>query len=101
LTKTFNPLLGTHLRDILSGMYLIRTSTTRDAVINIRGFSIEAELATHTAATSRRIRDIPIEYRSRIGKAKLHERHGVQISKDMVLLAWRYNPTFLIFATVS
>ncbi len=98
LNKVFNILFGTRLRDVLSGMYLLKTAALRDAMFEMRGFSIESEIAAHIASTTGKITEIPINYRKRIGKKKLNIAHGLQIGIDMVRLAWRYNPAFFIFA---
>lgn len=98
LTKMFNVLFGTKLRDVCSGMYLIRTSVASRAWFETKGFSIEVELAAHVASTTRRIAEVDIKYRPRIGKPKLGARHGFLIALDAVRLALRYNPAFFIFA---
>lgn len=98
LTKLFNILFGTRLRDVLSGMYIIRTGALRDALFESRGFGIESEIAAHIASTSRRIGEVIIEYRRRLGRKKLGVLHGFQIAWDMVRLSWSYNPTFILFS---
>lgn len=100
LTGLFNLLFGTRLRDVLSGMYVVRRSALRDAMFSSRGFGIEAEIASHIASTSGRIGEVEIEYRKRLGKKKLSVRHGVDIALEMLRMAWYYNPAFLFF-TVS
>ncbi len=101
LTKTFNIIFGTSLRDVLSGMYIVRSDVLREVNFEMRGFSVEAEIAAHVASTSGRIGEVPIEYRRRLGKKKLKVYHGFKIFVDIIRLAWRYNPTFLIFAIGS
>lgn len=101
LTKTFNVLFNTNLRDLCSGMYLIKTSEARQILYETKGFSIEAELAAHTASSARKIADHPIKYRERIGKSKLSRIHGLHIFRDLFLLAWYYHPAFFIFASSS
>jgi len=66
-----------------------------------KGFSVKVEIAAHVASTSRRIGEVPIEYRPRIGEPKLGKRHGFWIMLDAVRLALRYNPVFLLFAAAS
>ena len=97
LIKTFNLLFGTKLKDVLSGMYIIRKTALSDAFFETKGFSVEAELAAHIASTTGRIGEVPIEYRRRIGESKLSILDGVKIGLNMVFLAWRYNPVFFIF----
>jgi len=99
LTKLFNLLFGTNLSDVLSGMYIVRRDRLVDALFETKGFSIESEIAAHIASTTMRITEVPIEYRRRLGKKKLKVIHGIAIAKDIVRLAWRYNPVFTIFIT--
>ncbi len=101
LTRLFNTLFGTRLRDVLSGMYIVRTDKLREVLFEMPHFSVESEIAAHIASTSGRIVEVPIEYRRRIGEKKLRIRHGIAIARDMVRLAWRYNPAFIIFALGS
>ena len=97
LTLLFNLLFGVRLRDVLSGMYIVRTERLRDMAWETKGFSVESEIAAHIASTTGKISEHPIQYRQRIGKKKLGVLHGIQIAKDMIRLAWRYNPAFFIF----
>ena len=101
LTFAFNMLFGTSLHDVLSGMYIVRLDATRDMIFEMSGFSVESEIAAHIASTSGKITEIPISYRKRLGKKKLKVLHGFKIAKDMMRLAWRYNPTFFIFFSGS
>jgi len=96
LTRWFNLLFGTDLSDVLSGMYAVRRGAVADMEFSSRGFSIESEIAAHIASTGGTICEVPIKYRRRVGEKKLSVRHGLQIARDMVLLALRYNPAFLI-----
>jgi len=96
ITKAFNLLFGTSLSDVCSGMYLVRTDVLRRLDFECRGFSVEVEVAATVASSSRRIGEIPISYRRRIGRPKLGKRHGITILLDAIRLAVRYNPTFLI-----
>jgi dolichol-phosphate mannosyltransferase len=97
LTKAFNLIFGTNLHDVLSGMYLIRVDSLRDAMMEMGGFSVEAEIVAHMVSTGKLVTEIPIEYRRRLGRKKLGVRHGFSILWDMVRLATRYNPIFLLF----
>jgi len=96
LTNVFNFLFGTKLRDVLSGMYLIRVDSVSDLLFEMKGFSIESEIVAHIASTGRKICEVPIEYRKRLGKKKLGVRHGFRIALDMLRLAYRYNPVSLL-----
>ena len=97
LTKFFNLLFGTGLKDVLSGMYLVRVDAIRDVAWETKGFSIESEIVAHVASQSGKVGEVPIEYRKRIGEKKLGVKHGFSIAKDIVRLAWHYNPTFFVF----
>ncbi len=97
ITKVFNILFGTNLRDVCSGMYLVNTRILREAPIESRGFSVEVDIAAKVASLTGRITEVPISYRKRIGEKKLRIIHGLYIVKDLVRLAWRYNPASLIF----
>ena len=97
LTKVFNILFGANLHDVLSGMYLIRVESLRDAVMEMGGFGVEAEIAAHMVSTGKLVTEVPIEYRRRLGRKKLGVRHGFSIFGDMIRLAARYNPMFLLF----
>jgi len=98
LTLLFNLLFGAKLSDVLSGMYIVRKDRLSSALFETKGFSIESEIAAHIASSTMKIAETPIEYRKRIGRKKLGIKHGFLIAKDMIRLAWRYNPTFTIFA---
>ncbi|RLG79959.1 MAG: glycosyl transferase [Thermoprotei archaeon] len=98
LTKSFNLLFGTRMSDVLSGMYIARTERLREVVFEMPHFSVESEIAAHIATTTGRIAEIPIHYRRRLGEKKLRILHGLTIARDMIRLAWRYNPAFFIFA---
>ena len=97
LTKFFNLLFGTKLTDVLSGMYIIRTRRLREVPFEMPHFSIESEIVAHIASSTGKVAETPIHYRKRLGEKKLNIWHGVAIARDMVRLAWRYNPAFFIF----
>jgi len=96
LTKVFNILFATHLSDVLTGMYAVRTDILREMLFESRGFGIEAEIVAHVASTGGSIAEVPIEYRRRVGEKKLRVRHGFSILASMVRLSLRYNPLFFI-----
>ncbi len=97
LTRFFNALFGARLRDVLSGMYLVRLDVLRGAVFEMSGFSLESELAAHVVSVGGTIGEVNIEYRPRLGKKKLRPWHGLKIALDMLRLSWRYNPTMVMF----
>ncbi len=96
ITRIFNLFFGTKLRDVLSGMYLVKLDLVKNLPIESKGFSIEVDVAAKVASITGKITEVPIHYRKRIGKKKLKMIHGALIVKDIVKLAWRYNPAFII-----
>jgi len=101
ITKVFNLLFGTELRDVCSGMWITRTEVLREMLPETRGFSIEVEVAANIASLAGSIKEVPIRYRRRIGRPKLKRIHGFGILKDVLRLSWAYNPVFFIFAISS
>jgi dolichol-phosphate hexosyltransferase len=101
INSLFNTLFGTRLTDVLSGMYLVRTRVLRHNWMESEGFSLEVEIASAVASTSRKLREVEGNYRNRVGKAKLKRRHGLSILADAIKLTWRYNPALFIFAIFS
>ena len=101
ITKVFNMLFGISLKDVLSGMYLMKTEIAREIKYESEGFSLEVEVVSHVASMSGRIKEVDITYRERIGKQKLSKKHGFKILFDAMILAWKYNPAFFIFGVGS
>lgn len=97
LTKFFNILFETGLRDVLSGMYIVKTEILKELMFETKSFGIESEILAHVVGTSRKVAEIFIEYRQRLGKKKLRVKHGFEIFKEIIRLTWRYNPTLLLF----
>ncbi len=102
ITKAFNLLMGTHLSDICSGMYLLKTDVARNLELGSKNFATEVEIAAQTV-TDGVVIEVPIGYRHRMGKAKLSWRNGFQILSAVVNLARKYNPVLLfsVFAVLS
>ncbi len=96
ITRIFNLFFGAKLRDVLSGMYLVKLNLVQNLPIESKGFSIEVDIAAKVASITGKIAEVPIHYRERIGKKKLKMIHGALIVKDIIKLAWRYNPAFII-----
>jgi dolichol-phosphate mannosyltransferase len=97
ITKSFNLLMGTHLSDICSGMYLLRTDVARNLELGSKNFSTEVEIAAQTTAEYT-VTEVPIGYRRRIGKPKLSWRSGFAILSAVIGLARKYNPLLLFSA---
>ncbi|TLY06252.1 MAG: glycosyltransferase [Thaumarchaeota archaeon] len=88
ITKVFNLLMNTNR----SGMYILRTDTSRDIHLSTTGFDVEAEIAAQIASSGS-ITEVPINYRPRLGKQKLSTwKHGFKIIRSIVNLARSYNP---------
>ncbi|MGD6932926.1 MAG: glycosyltransferase family 2 protein [Candidatus Bathyarchaeia archaeon] len=102
ITNAFNLLMGTHLSDICSGMYLLKTDVARNLELGSKNFATEVEIAAQTV-TEGVVIEVPIGYRHRMGKAKLSWRNGFQILSAVVNLARKYNPVLLfsVFAVLS
>jgi glycosyltransferase involved in cell wall biosynthesis len=99
ITTSFNLLMGTHLSDICSGMYLLKTEAAKNIEFGSKNFATEVEIAAQTAA-EHEVTEVPIGYRKRIGKGKLSWRNGFGILSSVIGLARRYNP-ILLFSAVS
>jgi dolichol-phosphate mannosyltransferase len=99
ITKSFNLLMGTHLSDICSGMYLLKTDVAKNLELGSKNFSTEVEIAAQTAA-EHQVTEVPIGYRKRVGKGKLSWRNGFGILSSVFKLARKYNPV-LLFSAVS
>ena len=103
LTALFNLIFGSGLKDVCSGMYIIRTDFLREVEFSSKGFGVEVEIAATVVSRGGNIREVPIEYRERIGESKLDNkrfsavRNGLNIGIEMLKVALRYNPMFLIF----
>src|SRR5208282_32309 len=97
----FNALLGTNFSDVCTGMYLLRRSAARHLVLQTTGFSVEAEVLAQMSLLGTAT-EVPINYRTRIGKAKLVTWvHGFEILKSILALARLYNPVFLFSITTA
>jgi len=62
---------GFKAADYSTGLYGIRKHYLEMMELSSAGFSIEPEIAIKASRMGLRVRDIPIEYRPRVGKAKL------------------------------
>ncbi|MEM2094019.1 MAG: glycosyltransferase family 2 protein [Candidatus Bathyarchaeia archaeon] len=97
ITKAFDYMLGADLKDVCSGMYLIKTERARNLELTSKGFSVEADIASQMLMHGP-VGQVPVSYRERIGKAKLSRwRDGFGILRSVFILARRHNPLFLFF----
>ncbi|MHA2323981.1 MAG: glycosyltransferase family 2 protein [Promethearchaeota archaeon] len=76
---------GVHMNDPLTGLRVVRWSILKDWVPKSKGFDIEVELNHLVGKSGFSIVEMPIDYRSRIGKKKLGIRHGFIILKRIIL----------------
>jgi dolichol-phosphate mannosyltransferase len=97
ITTFVNVLYGTKVSDVLTGMYVVKSSILKEIFYEARDFSVEVEIFSHVANTTGKISEIPIRYRRRRGTKKLGFSHGFKITWDLIRLTWRYNPSYLIF----
>lgn len=97
ITTFVNVLYGTKVSDVLTGMYVVKSSILKEIFYEARDFSVEVEIFSHVANTTGKISEIPIKYRRRRGVKKLRFSHGFKITWDLIRLTWRYNPSYLIF----
>jgi glycosyltransferase involved in cell wall biosynthesis len=81
-------LSGFKPRDPLTGLYGIKKVHLEKIRFNATGFGVETEIAIKAARMKLRMLDLPVEYRSRIGKAKLNSlRDGWKILST-ILKEW-------------
>jgi hypothetical protein len=86
-------LYGFNAHDPLTGFYGIKKTHLDKMRLDSDGFCIEAEIAIKAARMGLRILDIPIEYRPRVGEAKLRGlQDGYQIFQTILRMLALYNP---------
>jgi hypothetical protein len=86
-------LYGFKAHDPLTGFYGIKKAHLDKMRLDSDGFCIEAEIAIKAARMGLRILDIPIEYRPRVGEAKLRGlQDGYQIFQTILRMLALYNP---------
>ena len=78
-------LYGQEISDVCSGMWAFGPRARNALRMNSIGFEVEAEMFAQSVKRGLRIREIPIEYRRRTGRAKLQSvRTGVRIAAKLV-----------------
>jgi len=101
LNWLFRALFAVRLSDVCSGMYLLRTAAARRLDFTTGGFDVEVEIASQFAA-ERRIAEVPVNYRPRVGVKKLSSfKHGLRIGTTIVRLANAYNPVLLYSGVIA
>ncbi|MGD0451422.1 MAG: glycosyltransferase family 2 protein [Candidatus Bathyarchaeia archaeon] len=77
---------GVPLEDPLTGLRVIRSEILRGLRLQSKGFDIEVELNHRVERRGFKIREIPINYRARLGEKKLKISHGFTILKRILLV---------------
>jgi glycosyltransferase involved in cell wall biosynthesis len=82
---------GFEASDYSTGLYGLRRRCLETMDISSRGFAIEPEIAIKASRMRLRVKEIPIEYRPRLGEAKLRgPKAGMEHLKTILgLLLWR------------
>lgn len=86
LTWMANILYGTRISDLCTGYWGFRREVVQNLNLTSDGFQLEAELLTRLAEKGYKIGEVPILYRSRAGKAKLHVlKDGIGIARLLIV----------------
>jgi len=101
LATAFNAFFGTKLRDVCSGMYLVRTSLARRLEFFGSRMAVE-EVVLAQMCTMGRVTDVTIDYRPRVGRKPSVRtwRQGFVDLVTIILLARKYNP-IMLFSAIS
>lgn len=89
LTCLTNLLFGSKFQDICSGMWGFRGDVVKKLELTSVGFSLEADICTNIILNGWDVRQIPIEYRRRIGWAKLSVITGFKIAWFLIKRRFR------------
>jgi glycosyltransferase involved in cell wall biosynthesis len=85
LAFTHNLLNGIELRDPLTGLRIVRSDILNNWKPKSKSFDIEVELNHRVEKKGYRILEIPIMYRTRLGKKKLRPIDGLTILKRILI----------------
>jgi len=87
-------LYGCQPADPLTGLYGIKTASLKKMNLESVGFDLETEISIKAAAMGLKVKEIAIEYGSRIGEAKLCSlKDGYKILRTIFKYVLLYNPT--------
>ncbi len=90
----FRVLYGVDLHDILSGYRALTKEVYKSVNLEKTGFEVETELTVETISKGFRILEVPISYKKRAGKTKLHPlKDGYRIFSTIYGLLSRYSPS--------
>ena len=97
ISKNFDFLFGTEIRDVCSGMYMMRTEVVRKVRLNKHPLTVEQEVAAEIVDLGGRITTVPISYgRRQGGISKTHTwRQGFLDFWTNFDLARTHNPIML------
>jgi dolichol-phosphate mannosyltransferase len=76
---------GVNLGDPLSGLRVVRSDLLEGWKPKSKGFDVEAEMNARVGRKGYKIREVPIDYRDRMGEKKLKLRHGLGIMKRILV----------------
>lgn len=76
-TETINLLYNANLKDINSGLRAFKINKLKN--LDAKGFDIEAQITTKALKRKLKIKEIPIEYKKRVGKSKIRIKDGFVI----------------------
>jgi dolichol-phosphate hexosyltransferase len=97
----FNFFFGTHLKDVCSGMYSLKTNFAKEMNLKSEGFDIEVEIAAYSSSFNS-IKEVPISYNKRIGMQKLNSlRDGFKIIFSILDLARKLSPIIFYSLMIS
>jgi hypothetical protein len=73
------------LNDPLTGLRVVRTEILKNWKVKSHGFDIEVELNHQVERQGFTIKEVPIQYRPRLGQKKLGVKHGAEILKRIMM----------------
>jgi dolichol-phosphate mannosyltransferase len=82
-TGMINVLFGAKLRDINSGLRVLRVSAFHGR-IDAQSFDVEAQMTVRALKAKRRIRELPVDYRQRGGRSKIRAWHTWTICQTIL-----------------
>ncbi len=81
-TEAINLLYGSNLKDINSGLRVFKINKLKD--LDAKGFDIEAQITTNALKRKLKIKEIPIEYKKRVGESKIRIKDGFLILSRII-----------------
>ncbi len=95
IKTTFKYLFGSSLKDVCSGMYLLKTKAAKKMDLSSKGFAVEVDIVSQMLMNGS-VGEVPISYRTRVGKRKLSRwSDGLSIFFSLFKLTRRHNPMVL------